>query len=274
MASSDDPGDGKVAERLVVAGNGEPGRVLGRGALQRLVEGGEVVVEVGALLVVGIADLPLPVRVVEPLGEAPELLRLGDDQAELEDRGAVLLVEQPLPVVDQLVAALPDLARHQLVHAGDQHVLVMRAVEHRDLALGRRVRVDAPEEVVRGLFGRGDLEPLHLAALRVHGADHVPAHAVLAGGVQPLQHDQERVAVVAVHLALQVAQLGLDGLELLGRRLVVAVLAAEGGIELLEPDLAAGLDHQLLGVVHVACPPAIGWWRTASLASRPSWMRT
>ena len=88
----DDPGHGKVAERLGVARNGEPGRVLGRGALQRLVEGGEVVVEVGALLVVGIADLPLPVRVVEPLGKAPQLLLLRDDQAELEDRGAVLLV--------------------------------------------------------------------------------------------------------------------------------------------------------------------------------------
>ena len=71
----------------------------GGGALQGLVEGVEIVVEEGALLVVGVADLPLPVRIVQPLGEAAQLLLLGDHEAELEDRRAVLLDEQPLPFV-------------------------------------------------------------------------------------------------------------------------------------------------------------------------------
>ena len=75
--------------------------------------------------------------------------------------------------------------------------------------------MDPPQEVVRVLFGRRLLEALHFDALRVHGADHVPAGAVLAGPVDALQHDQQRAAAVAVEQALHGCQLGVGALELL-----------------------------------------------------------
>lgn len=114
---------------------------------------------------------------------------------------------------------------------------------------------------MRRLSGGRRLKPLDLAALGVHAADHMPADAVLAGGVQPLQHDQERVPVIAIHLALERAELGLDGLQFLFRSLGGVALAMTGRIELLQPDLGPWLNNQILGVVHLVCTPEIGWLR-------------
>jgi hypothetical protein len=105
-----------------------------------------------------------------------ELLVLGVVEEELENGRGVLEREQLLEVIDQLVARRPDRLWRQLVHACDEHVLVMRAVEDRDLALGRRMRRHAPEKVVRQLVRGRPLEPGDLAAGGVHPGDHRPKY--------------------------------------------------------------------------------------------------
>ena len=91
------------------------------------------------------------------------------------------------------VAALPDVAWHQLVDAHDQHFLVVRAIEDADLALARHLLMDAPQEVVRGLLGGRHLEARDVAALRVERAHHLANRTVLARRVHTLEHEEQRV---------------------------------------------------------------------------------
>ena len=53
-----------------------------------------------------------------------------------------------------VVAARPDVLRHEVVDADDEDVLVVGPVEDRDLALARRPLVDPPEVVVGQLDRR------------------------------------------------------------------------------------------------------------------------
>ena len=66
--------------------------------------------------------------------------------------------EDALEVVDAVVARLPLLLGDEVVDADDEHVLVVRAVEHADLPAARLGLVDAPQEVVGQLLARGRLE--------------------------------------------------------------------------------------------------------------------
>ena len=114
-----------------------------------------------------------------------------------------------------LEAALPDALGHQLVHAGRDDVLVMRAVEEGEVAFARHHLVGAPQEVVRPLFLGGHLERLHQGVLDVGEIQDLADGAVLAAGVTPLQDDEQRVLT---GVGEQVAQLGefvAPGLELL-----------------------------------------------------------
>ena len=57
-----------------------------------------------------------------------------------------------LEVVDVVVAPPPPRLGHEVEHPHREHVLVVAAVEHADLAVGRHVGVDAPQ-VVAGQLG-------------------------------------------------------------------------------------------------------------------------
>jgi hypothetical protein len=111
--------------------------------------------------------------------------------------------EQLLEIVDQLVAFRPDRFRNQIVHPHDEDVFVMRAVEDDDLALGRRPLMRAPEKVVRRFLGARLLETEHRRALRIHAAEQVADDAILAGRVERLQDDQQRLVAVGVEQGLQ-----------------------------------------------------------------------
>ena len=115
--------------------------------------------------------------------------------------------------------------------------------------------VHAPEEVV-GELGLGRLlEAGDGGALRVHRGHHVPDGAVLAGGVDALEHDEQRVLLLGVEPVLQLGQ-ARDLLGELGLgALLVLVLAVEAGVDRLELHLRAGLDDELLAVVH-GVPPS------------------
>ena len=233
----------------LVRGNHIPGCVLGAAARERLLVRGDVVVPVLALRVVGLADLPLLGRVFEALPEARELLFLRDVQEELED-ARVVLGEALLESVDALVAARPDLLRHQVMHPHDQHVLVVGAVEDRDLAARRRAPVHAPQEVVRGLLRRGLPEWDHPASLRIHRGEDVVDRPVLAAGVHRLEAHEEGMAPLGVEQVLKRAQPLLAALDLLERLLVLLVAVLEAGVEVLERELASGLHAEPIEIAH------------------------
>ena len=106
------------------------------------------------------------------------------------------------------------------MHADDQHLLVIGAVEDADAAALRQRLRGAPEKIVVQ-FGRARvLEAEHLAALRIDARHHVADGAVLAGGVHGLKDQQQGIAVGRVEQTLQRAEL----LDLLWEELAVCLL--------------------------------------------------
>jgi hypothetical protein len=77
--------------------------------------------------------------------------------------------------------------------------------------------MNAPQKIVRQLFRRRCLERRHSASLRVHRAEDVSDRAVLAGGVHPLEADEERTRVLGVEHRLQIVKASLVDLEVRGR---------------------------------------------------------
>jgi hypothetical protein len=88
------------------------------------------------------------------------------------------------------------------MHPNDQHFLVVGAVEDADPAPAGQRALVAPEEVVVEFFGRGLLEGTDGNSLRVKAAHHVLDGAVLARGVQPLEHQQHAERVLGGELVL------------------------------------------------------------------------
>ena len=80
----------------------------------------------------------------------------------LDDRA--VLGEQLFEVGDMAVALFPQRFRRELVHADHKHVLVVRAVEERELAQARRMAVHPPQEVVLALFRGRHAERRHAHA--------------------------------------------------------------------------------------------------------------
>jgi len=102
-----------------------------------------------ALLRVVAGELPVVLWQIDAPQEAPALLLLGQVEKELDDPEAVV-GQIALPLVDRVVAVLPDvvlasvgrqLLGHEVlgVHADDEHLLVVGAVEDADLTARRQV---------------------------------------------------------------------------------------------------------------------------------------
>ena len=106
------------------------------------------------------------------------------------------------------------------MHAQDQHLLVIGAVEDADVAALRQVAGGAPEEIVLQLLGARMLVAEHLATLRIDAGHHVPDGAVLARRVHRLEDEQHGVAVGAVEQLLLIAQAP----DVIGQHLVILVL--------------------------------------------------
>ena len=98
---------------------------------------------------------------------------------------------------DVAIAPAPHLLRHEVVHPHDEDVLVVAAVEDRDVAARRGVLVHPPEVVVGELDVVRPLEVGDLDAERVHRAEDVLDRAVLARGVHALEHDEHPVLASA-----------------------------------------------------------------------------
>ena len=75
--------------------------------------------------------------------------------------------------------------------ADDEDFLVVGAVEDGDAAAGREVAAGAPHEVVEAFLGIGRLEGGDVDALRVDAGHDVLDGAVLAGGIEGLEDDED-----------------------------------------------------------------------------------
>ena len=88
------------------------------------------------------------------------------------------------------------------MHAHDQYLLVVRAVEDPDLAAFRQHPGTTPEKIVLQLLRAWMFETEDLAALRVDARHHMLDGAVFSGGVHRLEDQQDRVAVARVQQLL------------------------------------------------------------------------
>ncbi|OIQ69211.1 hypothetical protein GALL_491890 [mine drainage metagenome] len=106
------------------------------------------------------------------------------------------------------------------MHAHDQHLFVVRAIEDADAPALGQVAGGAPEEVVLKFLRTRMLKAEHLAALRVDARHHVANRAVLACRVHRLKHQQQGMAVRRVEQALLVAEL----LHVVSQQIVIGLL--------------------------------------------------
>src|SRR5271170_2087427 len=173
--------------------------MLGRALHEHVLIRGNIIVPKLALFVIALADLPMAHRIVQPCLEARELLVGRNVKEELDDE-RVVGPQLPLEIVDQIIALRPNLFGHDLVHPRNQHVFIMGAVENYHLAVSGSLTMNAPEEIVSQLLRGRLLEADYRTSLRVHPIDHVTADAVLAGGVDSLEHDQYGSLMLGVQL--------------------------------------------------------------------------
>src|SRR5260370_23250487 len=112
-----------------------------------------------------------------------------------------------LPVVELTVAAGPDAAlprrrgqplrvEQVRMHPDDEHLLVVGPVEDADPAPAGQRALVTPEEVVVKLFRGWLFEGPDRYPLRVDTAHHVLDGAVLARGVESLQHQEHAEGVL------------------------------------------------------------------------------
>src|SRR5690349_16140393 len=132
----------EVAEPFAICGHYVPGGVLGGTPCEHRLECLRVGGPLLTLLQIAGIEFPVLAPVREALLETQPLLFLADLQENFYDPG-VAGRQQALEVVDLFVAAAPDIFRNEIIHANDEHVFVVRAVEHRDLAPRRCMFVDA-----------------------------------------------------------------------------------------------------------------------------------
>ena len=127
------------------------------------------------------------------------------------------------------------------MHAHHQRLFVVRAVEDADAASLRYADGGTPEEIVREFLVARRLERVHIAALRVEARHDVVDDAVLAGGIHPLQHDEQRPAAVGIEALLQLGET-LDVVRQHRFGVVLVETTGIGGIERSEAEMVGVVD--------------------------------
>ena len=90
----------------------------------------------------------------------------------------------------------------------DEYVLIVRTVEDTNPpAFGYRSGI-SPKEVMVELLGRGMLEAVDLAALRVNARHHMLDRPVLTRGIHRLKNNENRPTICGVQPVLDCSQVG------------------------------------------------------------------
>src|SRR5258708_40199912 len=93
------------------------------------------------------------------------------------------------------------------VHANDQDLLIIGAIEYADPAPLWQTTGRVPQKVVRQLRGAGLFETENLAALRIDAGHDVLDGPILSARIHPLQDQQQRMPVVRIEEELRRAEL-------------------------------------------------------------------
>lgn len=108
----------------------------------------------------------------------------------------------------------------------------------------------APQEVVTQFLGRGALEGEDAAAQRIDSGEDLSDGAVLPGGVHALEDHEQGVALVGPELLDEGAEPPVEI-----RKGLLPVLAGSprgsAGVEVLKPEISAGVDPAARKEVHV-----------------------
>jgi len=117
--------------------------------------------------------------------------------------GDFIGAEMALQMDDRAIALMPDtffgLIRYSLtrqnlgMHAGDQHFLIIRAVENTNPAAFRQVTGGAPKEIMFLFVGARMSEAEDLATLRVDPGHHMLDCTVFSGRIHRLKNQKNRV---------------------------------------------------------------------------------
>ena len=203
-ACDEQVGHDPVAVPLAVAGHDVPRGRVGAAARERVLVGRLVVVPERALLQVAGVVLPVLRRVLEPLGRGAAFCSSLEMCSMTLIRWVPGVDHPPLELVDPVVAGRPLALGHEVVHADDEHVLVLRPVEHDDLARAAASRLSMRQR--KSWASSSDVGFLNEVMRTPAGfiATHDLAHrAVLAGGVHPLQQQQHRPVTAAHALGVE-----------------------------------------------------------------------
>jgi len=167
-----------------------------------------------ALLNIGGTEFPVLCRIINAFEKTRALFVVRLVEEELDDPCANA-VEMLLQIHDGTVSFVPQvfrieqLSRKSLatknlgMHADDEHVLVIGAIENADAPAFRQATVRAPEEVMFQLLGAGLFETENLAALRIDPGHDMADGTVLAGGIHPLENEQQGIGVGCIVQTLQ-----------------------------------------------------------------------
>src|SRR5262249_28159129 len=228
------------------------------GVADRVFVGRHVVVPGLSFLRVVLRELPVLLRLLDPFEEPPSLLLLRDVEEELADDDAVPR-EVALEVADVPEALLPDVLRDDLrwqlllrqefrMHADDEGLLVVAAVEDADAPALRKALHAPPEVIVVEVLGRRRLERDDIAALRIDPGHDVLDRPVLASSVHGLEDEQHGPAVLRVEHVLELSQrLDAQREHLLRARLVLGPeVERVSGVEVLQAESVPVRDPERL----------------------------
>src|ERR1043165_6190847 len=110
-------------------------------------------------------------------------------------------------LIDVLKTLFPHGLWREVMHAHNQQIFIMRAVEDAKHALLRCGFMNAPEIIVAQLlFGR-ILETGDVAAGGIDAAEDMVDRAILAARIHGLNNDEQRKAAIDVKLLLKLPQL-------------------------------------------------------------------
>ncbi len=140
---NDELGDGEARVPLAVGGHDVPRGMFRRRAIEHYLVGLLVGVPLAARVDVVRRVFPPLIPAREALGQAHALLAMRMHERDL-DEGVAFLDEFRLPAVDLVVALVDLVLVGELIDAANENVLVVRTVEHADLARRRQLLLDAP----------------------------------------------------------------------------------------------------------------------------------